>query len=184
MKFKPIQQLHREALKLPHEDKQKFCRYEYIKQIYEKYLEYLVEADYKYECIYAEDRRRAYDMLITPPTRKNEYTLMNLCKYVKRIDIESNVSEEMHNDELEYMCSLCATLQDYLKKLKMLMYHPSIYKDEKRLYEMIKQDNQLTKQYYKFTFVNGKLYKVYYELRKINGKIEELYSGVKEASSL
>jgi hypothetical protein len=75
-------------------------------------------------------------------------------------------------------------MQQYLLDLKHLMYHPSIYKDEKRLYDLIKTDGQLTKNYYKFTFTNGKLYKIYYDLRKIKGKMEELYSGVKEASCL
>ena len=64
------------------------------------------------------------------------------------------------------------------------MYHPSIYKDGKRLYDLIQIDKQFTKNYYEFKYINGTLYKVYYDLHMIKGKLEELYSGVKKASCL
>jgi len=130
MQFKPIQQLLREALKLPSEKDQQFCRYEYIKTIYEQYLEQLTEADYRYEVIYAQDRYRPHDTLVKSPARKSEFILMNKCKYSKRIDMQSGFAVELQLNNLEYMSSFCATLQQYLRELKDLMYHPSVYKDK------------------------------------------------------
>ena len=130
MQFKPIQQLLREALKLPSEKDQQFCRYEYITTIYEQYLKQLIEADYRYEVIYAQDRYRPHDILVKSPARKSEFILMNKCKYPKRIDMQTGFVVELQSNDLEYMSSLCATLQEYLRDLKDLMYHPSVYKDK------------------------------------------------------
>lgn len=130
MQFKPIQQLLHEALKLPSEKDQHFCRYEYIQTIYEQYLEQFTEADYRYEVIYAHDRYRPYDTLIKPPVRKSEFILINKCKYPKQINMESGFIIDLQSSELEYMSSLCARLQQYVRDLKDLMYHPSIYKDK------------------------------------------------------
>lgn len=129
MQFIPISKVHAEALKRPIEKDQQFCRYEYVKAIYEKYLEQLIEADYRYEIIYIQDRYRPYDTLVKSPVRKSEFTL-NKCKYPKRIDMESGFAVELQSNELESMSSLCAALQQYLRDLKELMYHPSVYKDK------------------------------------------------------
>jgi len=181
MDRKSIQEIHNEALKLPIEKDQQFCRYEYVKAIYEKYLEELIEADYKYEQLYIAEH---YRHLNITPKRKNEFNIIHKCIYPLYIDIQTGFIVELQINELQYMGLYCRNMQQYLLDLKHLMYHPSIYKDEKRLYDLIKTDGQIVKNYYKFTFTNGKLYKIYYDLRKIKGKIEELYSGVKEASSL
>jgi len=180
MDRKSIQEIHSEALKLPIEKDQHFCRYEYVKAIYEKYLEELIEADYKYELLYIAEH---YRLNITPK-RKNEFNIIHKCIYPSYFDIQTGFIVELQINELHYMCLYCRNMQQYLLDLKHLMYHPSIYKDEKRLYDLIKTDGQIVKNYYKFTFTNGKLYKIYYDLRKIKGKMEELYSGVKEASCL
>jgi len=181
MDRKSIQEIHREALKLPIEKDQHFCRFEYVKAIYEKYLEELIEADYKYEQLYMGD---GYRHLNITPKRKNEFNIIHKCIYPPYIDIQTGFIIELQINELQYMGLYCRNMQQYLLDLKHLMYHPSIYKDEKRLYDLIKTDGQIVKNYYKFTFTNGKLYKIYYDLRKIKGKMEELYSGVKEASCL
>ena len=178
MDRKSIQEIHREALKLPIEKDQHFCRFEYVKAIYENYLEQLRDADYKYEKLYMADG------YCPTPTKKDEFTLIHKCIYPLYIDIQTGFIVELQINELHYMCLYCRNMQQYLLDLKHLMYHPSIYKDEKRLYDLIKTDGQIVKNYYKFTFTNGKLYKIYYDLRKIKGKMEELYSGVKEASCL
>ena len=181
MNLKPIQEIHSEALKLPIEKDQHFCRYEYVKAIYEKYLEELIEADYKYEQLYIAEH---YHHLTITPKRKNEFNLIHKCIYPPYFDIQTGFIVELQINDLQYMGLYCRNMQQYLLDLKKLMYHPSIYKDGKRLYDLINNDGQMVKNYYKFTFTNGKLYKIYYDLRKIKGKMEELYSGVKEASCL
>lgn len=187
MQFKPIQEVHKEALTRPIEKDQRFCRFEYVKAIYEQYLEQLTDADYKYQVYYAADRYRKYDKdtqaLIKKPKKKDEFTLMNKCTYGKNIMTDLGCIVHL-NESLEYLRSYCSMLQMYLGDLKRLMYHPSIYKDEKRLYDLVTVDGKPVKQHYKFSFVAGKLYKIYYELRMMNGKQEELYAGVKEASNL
>jgi hypothetical protein len=188
MNFKSIQKVHKEALTRPVEKDQRFCRFEYVKAIYEQYLEHLIDADYRYEIIYAANRYRNYDTetqaLMAKPKKKDEFTLMNKCTYSRPIDMESGYLVTLQSDSLDYMSSYCSVLQMYLGDLKRLMYHPSIYKDEKRLYDIATVDGKPVKQHYKFSFVAGKLYKIYYELRMIKGKQEELYSGVREASNL
>jgi hypothetical protein len=176
MQFKPIQQLLQEALKLPSEKDQQFCRYKYIEAIYEKYVKHLIEADYRYEIIYIQDRYRPYETLVKPPVRKSEFILINKCKYPKRIDMESGFVIDLQSSELEYMGSLCARLQQYVRDLKDLMYHPSVYKDKKRLYDLIKKENQLIKQYYRYYVINGVLHKRYYTLEKVEGKWKEIES--------
>ena len=175
MQFIPISKVHAEALKRPIEKDQQFCRYEYVEAIYEKYVKHLIEADYRYEIIYIQDRYKPYDTLVKPPVRKSEF-ILNKCKYPKWIDMESGFAVELQSNELESMSSLCSKLQQYVRDLKELMYHPSVYKDKKRMYDLIKKENQLIKQYYRYYVINGVLHKRYYTLEKVGGKWKEIES--------
>ena len=98
MNLKPIQEIHSEALKLPIEKDQHFCRYEYVKAIYENYLEQMIEADYKYEQLYIAEHFSHHNIT---PKRKDEFTLIHKYIYPPYFDIQTGFIVKLQINDLQ-----------------------------------------------------------------------------------